>query len=319
MRRLAPALIAAALTSVALAGQPGHFNPDAVAGNSATFVRYAEALGPKFDEAQQALGKAGAQLEALERGVLLLGERATPELRAHYEGLRKQNTHAYLRTQAHVSLLEEDSLNTFTDAMEKALAQLGEEYDIEECAAASGLAAMTGPGRSGTKSCEGEDLNARIAGIMDEDPELNAAVDEILSIEWPEIAAAPAAQAPVPLRGGGGWVQLAPLAERLIGPRLDAHAAALEAELSPLERGIETGDAEAMAQAQAARDRYEAAIAAEGERLFAALDKRAKKLKLDFDLCANPAGLGGCTGEDLSEAILPQLVADKKLVKALGG
>ncbi|MCB9765511.1 MAG: hypothetical protein H6739_37400 [Alphaproteobacteria bacterium] len=313
MRLLLP-LVFAALAGDAPAG---YYHPDRVAASSLTFARYAEALGPKFEEVQGTLARTGEDLAELEQALLLAGDRAPEGTRAWYEDQRRKLTHGYLRTQAHVSFLEEDSLATFSAAMERALADVGGPYSLTECAGATGIAAMTGPGRSGASKCEGVDLNDPIAKAMDADAALTKAVDEILGVEWPEVAPEPAPQPLIAITGTAEVVALAPLARALIGDKLDAHAAQFEAELAPLERGIESKDAEAIEAAAQVRARYEAAVTAEGQALLAALDKRAPKLNKELALCVNPQSLGGCEGPAPSEALLNLLAQDKKLLKSL--
>lgn len=309
-------MLSTLLIATALAAEPGFYSPDGVAAASLTFARYAEALGPRFDKAQSELGIASRAAAELETSVLLLGDRAPAELRQASDDLRRQVTVAYLRTQAHISLLEEDSTTIFGEAMERAIAGLGDRYTLSECTPSGGIAAMTGPGRGGTR-CEGADLNATLAATMDKDPALTAAVDEILSIEWPGFTLEKTPRQAIALSGDATIIYLAPLADALIGGELARLDEALEAELEPLYEPIDSGDEAALKAAEEARARYEAAMAAEGAKLLAALDKRAGKLVGELALCPNPVELGGCPGTAADDAVTRKLKADRKLAKML--
>lgn len=309
-------MLSTLLIATSLAAEPGFYSADGVAAASATFTRYAEALGPRFEQAQSNLGVASQAAADLETSVLLLGDRSPAELRQASDSLRRQTTVTYLRVQAHISLLEDDSTKIFSDAMDRAIAGLGDRYTLSECTPASGIAAMTGPGRGGTR-CEGTDLNKTLAAAMDKDPALNAAVDEILSIEWPSMTLEKTPRDAIPLTGTDTYLSLTPLAEKLIGSQLKKLNDQLETELEPLYDRIDEGDAAALASAEEARARYEAAMAAEGEKLLAALDKRLGKMGQDVAICPNPTSLGGCPGTPADDSLTRQLAADRKLAKML--
>ena len=102
--------LALLLSPLALAATSvGHYSPDAVAGASAAFRRYSDALMPRFEKAERDIAVANNAVSELELGVLVLGGRAPDELRAHYKSTRKTVTVAFLQTQAHIALLEDGS------------------------------------------------------------------------------------------------------------------------------------------------------------------------------------------------------------------
>lgn len=294
----------------------GWYNPDAVAAASELYHRYADALSPRFEAAQRDLGRGGEALAELELGVLLLGDQASPELQAFYTSTRRHAAHNYLRVQAHVSLLEDDSSATFGAALDRAVEALGARYRLAECTPAAGLAAITGPGAT-SRSCEGEDLSPALAALMDQDPTLQAAVDEILGIDWPGTTLQTQAMAAVPVGGEDGWVRLGIVGSVLLGKQLEQHTVALERALAPLERGLEAKDPAALAEAQAARAVYEQAIAEDGQALLAALERSLRKQGVAVGVCANPPELGGCPGADRTDELLPRLQSDRKLAKSL--
>ena len=304
-----------ALLPAVIAAEPAHYHPDRVAQSSQLFARYAEALGPSYETAQRTLTDDSLALERLERSVLLLGEQADAGLVTWAEEQRRTLTHQYLRTQAHISLLEEDSATIFTAALDQALAGYADRSPVE-CAGPSSVMALIGPGgRSASASCEGESLNAALAAHIDGDAELNAAVDEILSIGWPELGLEPSEQATSALAGDEGYVQLHEIAE-LFDADLDRMADALEGKLRPFEDGIAEGDASALEEAEAIRDRYELAMAQAGALVLEACAKALKKGPA-VAICANPEALGGCAGTDRTDEVLPVLAASKKVQKAL--
>lgn len=304
-----------ALLPAVIAAEPAHYHPDRVAQSSQLFARYAEALGPSYETAQRTLTDDSLALERLERAVLLLGDRAGEDLTSWSAEQKQLLTHQYLRTQAHISLLEDDSSAIFTAAMEQALTSYADRSPVE-CSGPSSVMALIGPGgRSASASCEGESLNAALAAHIDADAALNAAVDEILAIAWPDLGIEPAEQAVVELTGTEGYVQLHELAE-LFDRELDRMADTLEGKLRPYEGAIAAGDQAAMAQAVAVRERYELAMAEAGNLV---LDAAAKALKKGpaVGICANPEALGGCAGADRTDEVLPMLAAHKKVQRAL--
>lgn len=296
----------------------GYYSPDAVAGASAAFLRYSDALMPRFEKAERDIAVANNAVSELELGVLVLGGRAPDELRAHYKSTRKTVTVAFLQTQAHIALLEDDSAATFGAALERALVAMGPTTVAKECAAGpSGIAAIAGPGR-GPATCAGEDLNAPLAAAIDKDPALLAAIDEILALEWPDTTIPKATQPLVPLTSAGpAYIQVDDLAIALLSRQIEDLGATFEQEIAPLERGLEAKDPQALADAKAARDRYEAGVSAAGAKMLTAVEKSLKKRGEAVALCANPAAFGGCEGEDKTDLLVRALSNDKKVLKAL--
>lgn len=304
------------LLSLALAAA-GYYNPDKVANNSETFKRYADAVQPKAEEMEAGLARASFQIQELDLGVSLLGDRAPTELVAYRDELRKQYAHQGLEAQSFNDWFQEASSSVFMQALDLAVADLS-DWQVKECAPkVGGIAGMTGPGGMGAgNTCEGEDLSAQLGAALDASPDLNAVVDQLLGEAWPSVALTGKSWAPVELTGTQGTIRVAPLAEALIGERLEVLEAQLERDLGPLDRELESGDAKkALKEADKLRKQYEKDLAVDGDRVFEAVAKAAKDWHLG--LCANPPDLGGCSGEDRTQELLPLLVADKKVQKAL--
>ena len=303
------------LTATVLAQSPAHFSADGIAQQSTVFRSYSERLAPHFERLQQGLGKAGQGIEQLERGVLLLGDKASPELKAHLEGSRRTLNHAFLVAQEHVTLLETDSQSVFEAAMARAIEQHKAGRELVECSKPRGLMSF-GPGR-GQQNCAGENLSAAIASTMDEDEPLKASVESILSIEWPVVAFEPKPWAAVSLTGEAGHVQVAALAQAYLAGNLGALEASLERDLAPVQAGLTSEETKAasLEKAWALRSAYETAVGAQGARLWAAMEKPLNKKKQFIALCPNPVVYGGCPGEDRTEEVLAILQANRKFRK----
>ena len=136
------------LLSLALAAA-GYYNPDKVANNSETFKRYADAVQPKAEEMEAGLARASFQIQELDLGVSLLGDRAPTELVAYRDELRKQYAHQGLEAQSFNDWFQEASSSVFMQALDLAVADLS-DWQVKECAPkVGGIAGMTGPGGMG--------------------------------------------------------------------------------------------------------------------------------------------------------------------------
>lgn len=306
----------------ALAGPAGYYHFDDIAAQSKRFSEAAEAMGPAFDKAQTTLGKIGRDMEDLERNTALLG---TDALDGWYASTQRSITGQYLQIQRHVDLLQDDYNNIFTEAAGRAIEQVGARYDLSECTRSGGVSSMLRRSTSGGSSggCKGEDVNAQIAAAIDSDSALAADVREINAVPWPEIVVEPAAQAPHPVTGTARYVSLTALANTYLDARADKRLEAFEDALSPLEDGLDSGDEAAIAEAARLKEAYRAGLAEDGAALQAALlkslAKAGKKLPgfTEVGLCANPEGLGGCTGEDITASVMALLRDDGKFQKAI--
>ncbi len=304
------------LTATVLAQSPAHFSPDGIAQRSAVFRSYSERLAPQYEHLQQGLGKAGQGIEQLERGVLLLGDKATPELKAHLKNTRRTLNHAFLVAQEHITFLETDSQTVFEAAMERAIEQHKAGRELVECSKPGGLMSF-GPGR-GQQNCAGENIDAALASTMDEDETLKAAVESILSVGWPVVDFEPKPWAAVSLTGEAGHVQVAALAHAYLTNDLGALEAKLERDLAPVQAGLSSEETKAasLEKAWALRAAYETSVGKAGARLWAAMEKPLNKKNQFIALCPNPAVYGGCPGEDRTEEVLAILQANRKFRKA---
>lgn len=306
----------AALAAFAFAAEPAHYHPDDVAKASARFAAVAESMGPAFEAQGQKIATLGVAVAELELGVALLGAAAPAELRAWMDTSRRKGVGERLRLQRHVDLLQEDYGSVFGAAVERALPAVGKGFDVKVCGATGVIAMM------GRKNCVGADLNTKLAAAIDADPALGGELASIAAVEWPTFETPTAPQPVVALTGTARWVSGGRIAEKLMAARVKDRREALEGALEAMMPEEPTkADLE---KAQARKDAYLAELAADGEVLraaiTAALGRAAKKGgAADVGWCANPVALGGCAGENVTDAVLATLVADKKFAKDIAG
>lgn len=305
----------ALLVTAALAAPAGHYHPDNVAAKSRVFATAAEASGPAFQSAQDELARISGALQTIEVGAALLGERAPTGFDDWANGVRRTATGQFLQVQRHVDLLGEDYGQVFGAALERALEAEGGQ--LAECSGGSGIQALMR--RPGGSSCPGEDKNGSLARRIDQDPTLKKEVAAINEVPFPAVGVDSRTWAPVAVTGTTRWFDVAAVARRFGGVALEREAGRLEAAVAPLEARIAAGDATAVGDAETARAAYEAALAGVGAGLLEAATKSLDKAGMsDVGACANPAALGGCTGEDATKAVLEALSADPRFAKAAG-
>lgn len=311
-------LVAGLLLAPASAAPAAWYHPDQVAGQSTLFTNASAEILPAYQDVETALRQLSPPVEDLELASTLAAGSLSAADQAYALDVRKQAAALLLQAQARVDAVQEAYGRSFGAALERALAVEGKGKEVVECAGGGGIQAMMGPGR---KPCVGEELNAALAARLDADATLKAEIDQANAQPWPEIALGGQPLVPLELTGSASYVQLAPLARKLWGERLTDRADDLDRALEPLEDALAAGDAQALAQAQGHRAAYDRKLAADGQVLLPLLGESLARLKggagQDVGLCINPAGLGGCTGTDRSAELLPLLLADKKLAKAL--
>ena len=309
------------MLSIVLAAAPvyaaAYYHPSDVAQASTVFHAAAERLVPTFDAQQAALSKVGASLEDLELGVALLGPSCPETTRAWGLETRKQLTAQFLLLQRHVDSIQDGYAQAFGDALARALAKVPGGSTATEC---QSKGPSFGPSMGRSTSCSGDNLNATIAKVIDADPALQKAVADLNGAAWPELTVTPAAQPVVPITGEASWMNLGAVAKALVPDVISAEKDALEADLEGLQEGLESKDPAALAKAQGRKDAYLANLAGNGAMLRGLIDEavRAKKKGVpSVGYCANPPGLGGCNGTEVTDAVLAQLRADPKFAKAL--
>ena len=301
--------------SPAHAGAPAYYIADAVAQRSAVFRSAAEVSGPALEARNKQLDRTGSGLRRLDLAVALLGADASPELRAWTLSTRRQTTGESMRLQKHLDLLQADYAAAFGAAVQRAALAVGGGTAVVACEAPPRPLGMPGPAKA---PCPGVDKSAEIAALIDKDNALASQIGALNAIPFPEVSSPNQAWPALPLTGNDGWVSLGAAAEVLIPARIAARQSALEAALAPLQPRITAGDATALDAAKAARATYDAALAADGAALRAALRSTLEKTKgaPAVGLCPSAPALGGCPGVDRTKEVLALLADNKTWLKA---
>ncbi len=310
------------LCTVSFAGEAGYYHPDFVGPHSTLFEKASAHVAEQFGAIEGEMARVSPDLVALDESAALCGERAPEAFRSYAAELRRESNGQTARVQAFVDTLVDDFEVTFGGAMERVLEGATSGYDVELCKAQGVHALM------GRSQCTGTDLAPQIGQAMDSDTELMEDVDEIIALEWPSFELSGRTQPVIPVTGVGAFVDLTTLSDALIGNRITEakarHAEALEAIEADLEEGeTQAIRAAALEKAKDYRALYEKDLAELGETMFAAVEASLLRLQKKgapaaVGVCANPEGFGGCTGEDVTETVIPLLLGDKKLNKALG-
>lgn len=318
-----PSLLAFLIIAPPAVGGGAYYHPDDVARRSMALQRASEAMVPAFERVQGALQRYAEPLSDLDRDVTISGARAGEALQAHALQLRTDAARGRLAAQAFVDDLTEGFEAAFGAALQRALEAEAGGLEVRQCGA-RGVDALVG-----RNPCSGTDLNGRLAARMDQDPVLAREIQQLSQRPWPEFALAPSTQAAVPVTGDARYVRMDPLVDALLAQAVaeaqGRHRAAWddpEAGLPDEEEGLEARQ-EAVERGEALRQRYDAELVGLGETFFpaleAALGRAAKKgLPADVGLCPNPTALGGCAGEDVTDVLLPALLADRRLLRDLG-
>lgn len=300
----------------------GYYHPDNIAAQSARFAEASSVMGPAFEDAQTTLSRMGRDLENLERNTAFLGTDAPEELTSWYQETQRAVTGQYIQIQRHVDLLQEDYMNIFSAAAERAITAVAAGRDLQECNDSGGISSMLGRSARGAADCIGADLNAQIAGAIDQDIGLAEELREINAIPWPAVSIEPTAQPLHAVTGTTRYVSMTALS-RYLDDKADLRREAFEDALAPFEDGINSGDSAAMEQAAQLKAAYFASLGEDGAILQAALlkslTKAAKKVPgfTEVGICANPEALGGCDGEDITDMVMALLRDDNKFQKAM--
>jgi hypothetical protein len=293
--------------AVALAADPLWWTEEGITRQSSLFGKAQARDADAFDQAQKELEAAKRLVGDLELGVAAVGGEGA--LAAYAEELGRSLSGQFLRLQKHADLLGTDYARVFGSAVDRAIPVVAEGQSVTECRPRSQVEALLGRG----PRCPGVDVSGRIAARIDQDPELQAAIAEILSLDWPSVRVEGTAQSPLPLTGTERSVDVASLLRTVQGEELRALDDARDIAIEELSDDLDGEDREAkeaaVKQAAAARATWARGVAALGTRTRAtarkALDKAAKKGgPVAVALCPNPAGLGGCGVPDATAEVL---------------
>lgn len=308
---------------IARAEPSAHWHPDDLAPLSSVFLSTSERLQQPFGEREADLGRLATALRQYREALDLLGDAATAEERSRLDALEKDFAKQRTILSQFADQVVTDYDTAFMTAVQRALLARGGE--IEECpdeiAEGPAMPGMAGRTKKNT-ACHGPSINADLAQTVDSDPSLKASLDEILARSWPSVSIPSRPQAPVPesdrylsvsaLFAAGARDRLTAIDREDDNARLKIEAA--------LEDGASAAEIKAL---EAEANQIEAATAAKRAALAsgvlsvmrARIDKKWIS-EPSTGLCANPALLGGCTGEDASKELVSRLMQDKKVLKA---
>ena len=332
------------LASPALAADAGHFDRDAVVGASAAFRSVSEGSRAALEPREKALTRTDQALAdldlavALTRGSLDAAQHDLWVARLDERSTRFGDEFAVLQGQ-----LTEMSVG-FEQAFEAALARATEALAAggeppRECREPKPdlMGGLAQPGGAGAKkpSCPGADRSAEIAAAWDGDAVLKAALDAIDASGFQDVTSYEGEEPALTLGAGAGpmWVNPAALIERLpeaieLVDAVDRRAAEARTALREARAAIpadapdfEARRAAVVERARGARGWAEDAKAAAGATVWASLERSRKKGKKagwsTVGVCLNPAGWGGCPGDDVTQEVAEVLLGDKKLSKEL--
>jgi hypothetical protein len=126
-----------------------------------------------------------------------------------------------------------------------------------------------------------------------------------------------------PITGTEYYIDLHSFSSVFLQNSITEHSTWLDHQTDTIIEGLESGDPEALKQAEAFRKTYSERIAADGKKLISTFqtysEKRAKKnAKLkQVGFCGNVAELGGCSGEDVTDEMVESLKLDRKFLKMI--
>lgn len=312
-----------ALVSAAFAAPvQGYWHPADLVAESKRFAEANRAAGGAYEAAARGSVALARALNDYREALDLLGGAAPPLEYERLDILEQSFHRQHAVAQAFADTLIEDFDHVFSAARERAVADLGAtvvtcEREIPDGPRVPGMRPRTRK----NPECVGADLNAAIAAKMDEDPVLDTALAEILAIPWPTT------QLPVEamrLEGDAGqFIDVHTLFRTGAGVALGRIARDDDDARMPFEAAIEAGaDVAALkTQVDAARQITLATAAKRAALAAPVLDAARASLTKSrapaTGWCAQPAILGGCVGEDVTEAMVPKLLADKKVAKAI--
>lgn len=313
-------LLLALLAPRASAAEPGFYHPDSIAAQSATYKKAAEGAGETFRTREARAQAVGAALEEYRISLDLLGDRAPAAEREYLANQQKRFNRERAVLEAFASAMLEDFDAQFVAAMKRA---------TPAGAVVCTPTVASGPKMPGlpTKveknpACRGPDLSADIAKKMDADATLAKAVNEILTLTWPEVTVQPE---PAPATGGATvWIPVSSLHKPLRRGLTTIQREDDEAR-APFEAALEDGASkEQLASLVSQARAVDAATAAKraalaspvltaSERVFARWAKKGDPV----GWCARPALLGACTGTAQTSDKIQALYQDKKVATAL--
>jgi hypothetical protein len=298
-----------ALSAPANADTVGYCHPADIASMNTEYTRASNVSSVAFSQAQERTSAMSHALSQYAEAIDLFGEN-TPQLnRDREKALRVTFNREYAQLSAFANTMMDDFDQTFLLALDRNIASIGGKVETCEGQIPVGRALPGMPTRFKTNpSCVGDDLNSKIS----------------VALVWPTISidVTPAAN----IGEADEYLNLDTLIQthfssdlRLIAQEDDTARTPI---MAKIEQGATKEERQAMVAEAHAIDANTAAkrtaLAAPIIRVIeAANKKRTKKGAPTVGWCLNPSLLGGCHGQDVTETLMPTLMAIKKVRTAL--
>jgi len=301
----------------------GFYHPNDVAAASTSFAQAQQQLMAPLEERQGAARGLSNALRSYREAVDAMG--SVPSAHTdRLEALEASYNRQFDGLQTFADDLVGDFDAAFTAALQRALsAHPGAQECIRQVAVGPRVPGMGGRMQDNPE-CQGDDLNATLAAAIDADATLQQELPGIVGRPWPELGADPVE---LPVVGDGErYVQV----QQLLGKAAGASLRAIDREDDDARMAIgaeleDGADAAELARLESLGDQIASQTAAKrralAEPILAASDKvlskAAKKGEPATAWCVQPEVLGGCEGTDATAELVPQLLEEKAVVKAL--
>lgn len=304
--------------SSAFAG--GYFHPNDIAAESQRFRSASEQLVEPVDQAQLQAKAWARSLVDYEEALDLWGSEGSTSEREQLRVLRAQFAAQFDVLQQFTDTFVTDFDILFSDAMAGQLAAHPDAVQCERSLAAGprmpGLPARV----VANPDCLGDDLNPTLAAGIDQDAALQSALDNLLKRTWPAITldTSPVTLPDDPTR----WIAVGPLAHAVLSPTLrqidkaDLMArSALELELHDqmtAEEDLALSARTRTLNASTAQQRHDsfAPVRAAVDKLS---DRWTAKGEPTTGWCLRPVKLGGCAGENVTDALWVRLQEERSI------
>ena len=304
--------------SSAIAG--GYFHPNDIASESQRFRSASEQLVEPVDQAQIQAKAWARSLVDYEEALDLWGSEGSTSERQQLLVLRAQFSAQFDVLQQFTDTFVTDFDLLFSDAMARQLEAHPDAVQCERSLAAGprmpGLPARLVP----NPDCLGDDLNPAIAAGIDQDAGLQSALDNLLNRTWPAITldSSPVALPDSPTR----WIAVWPLAHAVMSASLRQIDKADLMARSALELELHDQMTAEATQALSERTRTLNASTAQQRHdsfvpLRAAVDKLSDRWTTKGEpttgWCLRPVKLGGCPGENATDALWDRLQEERSI------
>ena len=168
-------------------------------------------------------------------------------------------------------------------------------------------------------SCVGTDISPSIAKKLDANEELKSGIDAVMKRTWPTSSLPSKQFSVIPLTGDQHFISLDVFAQTLFGKKVTGHHKWYQEQYQKLDTTTEEGKEGAKELYREFGKRLQQDKSSIEKALNALIKKRKKKDSRYTSLgyCGNPVALGGCSGIDITQEVLKELVEYKKSKKII--